>query len=75
MYKSIINKVSTRMVVFETADSELMQTLTGCLYTLENIRHGVNNYLENKRLFFPRFVILLLIMLSTFIVILIRSRK
>lgn len=32
----------------------ILETLTDCVEIIENITTGVNNYLEKKRLFFPR---------------------
>lgn len=45
--------------VFEIASSEgVLESMEHCLELLEKINDGVTNYLEKKRLFFPRFFFL-----------------
>lgn len=45
--------------VFETASSEgVLESMEHCMELLEKINDGVTNYLEKKRLFFPRFFFL-----------------
>ncbi|KAG4091689.1 dynein heavy chain and region D6 of dynein motor-domain-containing protein [Neocallimastix lanati (nom. inval.)] len=47
-----------RKIIFVATKVELLNTLKECNETLENIQKGLNDYLERKRLLFPRFFFL-----------------
>ncbi|KAL1115990.1 hypothetical protein AAG570_005485 [Ranatra chinensis] len=58
-YRNIMKQVSKEPHVLLTAGAEaLLPSLKMCTENLEQINIGVNNYLEKKRLFFPRFFFL-----------------
>nr|CAD7457554.1 unnamed protein product [Timema tahoe] len=56
IYKRIMNAVSKEPRVLQTAGTVgILEFLLECTGKLETITDGVNNYLEKKRLFFPRY--------------------
>nr|CAH7749861.1 unnamed protein product [Callosobruchus chinensis] len=58
-YKRYIDVVVRDPRVFETAGSSgVLEAMEHCNELLEKINDGVTNYLEKKRLFFPRFFFL-----------------
>ncbi|XP_063228083.1 LOW QUALITY PROTEIN: dynein axonemal heavy chain 7-like [Bacillus rossius redtenbacheri] len=58
-YRKIVHSVHKEPRVLLTAAAEgILQLLEECMRKLETINDGVDTYLENKRLFFPRFFFL-----------------
>ncbi|XP_050529641.1 dynein axonemal heavy chain 3 isoform X2 [Daktulosphaira vitifoliae] len=54
----MINTANKRKVLEATAYSNMLQSLQNCSVMFEQIQKGLNEYLEKKRLFFPRFFFL-----------------
>ncbi|XP_057662092.1 dynein axonemal heavy chain 12 isoform X1 [Diorhabda carinulata] len=58
-YKRYMDVVTRDPRVYETAGAPgVLETMQHCIELLDKINDGVTNYLERKRLFFPRFFFL-----------------
>ncbi|OUM67642.1 hypothetical protein PIROE2DRAFT_4933 [Piromyces sp. E2] len=55
---TMIQTNENRKIIVVATKVELLNTLKECNETLENIQKGLNDYLERKRLLFPRFFFL-----------------
>lgn len=51
----MINTVNNRKVLEATNYPNMLQLLKNCSVMFEQIQKGLNEYLEKKRLFFPRY--------------------
>lgn len=59
IYKKFISLVKNNLRAIETASGEeLLQSLEMTMILIEKINNGVNEYIEKKRLYFPRFFFL-----------------
>lgn len=54
--KIMINTVNNRQVLEATNYPNMLQLLKNCSVMFEQIQKGLNEYLEKKRLFFPRYL-------------------
>jgi len=63
----MINTVKNRKVLEATNYPNMLELLKKCSVMFEQIQKGLNEYLEKKRLFFPRYygIIILLLGLRT----------
>lgn len=61
--KIMINTVNNRKVLEATNYPNMLKLLKDCSEMFEQIQKGLNEYLEKKRLFFPRYFIYLFISL------------
>uniref|UniRef100_A0A6I8PK36 Dynein axonemal heavy chain 3 n=1 Tax=Ornithorhynchus anatinus TaxID=9258 RepID=A0A6I8PK36_ORNAN len=57
-WKNIMTQVKDTRVLVATEQSRMLEKLHEANFLLEEIQKGLNDYLEKKRLFFPRFFFL-----------------
>lgn len=60
-------------ILVATEYSGQLQILTDCNKVLDEIQKGLNDYLEKKRLFFPRYFIKSIIEVNSFLLVMIIS--
>jgi len=58
----MINTVKNRKVLEATDYPNMLSLLKKCSVMFEQIQKGLNEYLEKKRLFFPRYGIIILLL-------------